>query len=161
MWVSPRVSTLAVLQRVLDSGRDGRRSGKWIAQTNVPTDEGIRRVASLRLDAPGRGACPRGIRHEADAQRMSGVSRRIEANRPDSLLHDQRDGVARELTGQHMPALGDRPEHRPCADPGQLEPLVERLNWTDRVSAAGDGDLPRLTFLVGLALRNGDNEPAG
>src|SRR5262249_16125483 len=35
--------------------------GKWIAQTDVPTDERIRDVAGLRLDPPGRGACPRRI----------------------------------------------------------------------------------------------------
>ncbi len=42
-------------------------------------------------------------------------------------------------------------------NPGQLEPLVERPYRTDIVSAVGNSDLPTLAFLVGLALRNGDD----
>src|SRR6266571_3948466 len=81
-----------------------RIGGKRIAQTDVPADERIRRVAGLRLDPPGRGACARGACHEASAQGMSGVPRGVETDRSDPLLHDGRDRVARELTGEYMPA---------------------------------------------------------
>src|SRR6266567_4436319 len=103
--------------------------GEWIAQTDVPADERVRGVAGLRLDPPGRRARRGGAGHEPCAQRVSGVPRGIEANCPDPLLYDRRDGVARELTGQHMLAPRDRSEHRPFADPGQLKPLIERLDW--------------------------------
>ncbi len=131
-----------------------RIGGKRIAQTNVPADQRIRDVAGLRLDPPGRGACRSGAGHEPSAQRVSGVPGRIEADRPDPLLHDRRDGVAPELTGQHLPAPGDRPEHRPLRDAGPLQPLFQRLDRADRVSAPGNGDLASLALLVGLALRN-------
>src|SRR5262249_37190602 len=134
--------------------RKYRIGGKWIAQTDVSTYERIRDMAGLRLDPPGRRACAGGARHEAGAERVPGVPCRCEANRPAPLLHDGRDGVARELTGQHMPAPGEPPEHRPFADPGQLKPFLERLNRTDCISTAGNGDLASLAFLVGLAFRN-------
>ncbi len=60
-----------------------------------------------------------------------------------------------------MPAPGDRPEHRSFGDPGQLEPLVERLDRTARVSAVGNRNVPSVAFLIGLAFRNGDDEAAG
>src|SRR6266566_8604765 len=135
--------------------------GEWIAQTDVPADERVRGVAGLRLDPPGRRARRRGAGHEASAQRMSRVPRQIEADRLDPLLHDGPDRVAGELTGQHLPAPGDRPEHRSFGDPGQLEPLVERPYRADRASAVVNSNVPSLAFLVGLAFRNGDDDAAG
>ena len=107
-------------------------------------------MTGLIPDLPLIDASLCGAGGEARPERVAGIGFGIVAGGGDPFLHDQAYGLGREGIGEHPPMLVDPAEDRPLADPGAVEPTIERVHRAELGAAEGDADLAALAVLVGL-----------
>src|SRR4051794_15022724 len=119
-------------------------------------------VAGLVHDGAFGGAATGGRGGEAGSERVSGKGTGIETGPNRESLDDLCDLVIADFTIADFPAPpAQGAKQRSGADARLLEPGLERTNGAGVGMRAGrDADRVPFPFLVGLRLRDGDNQTA-